>query len=252
MVGFFSSLRAALYGEQQKEAQAQLLRAKRKKRKPVITKRLGILEKVEEVGVERFLSASPAPSSLEEDRSNNDNFWASLSKPQGKNWKPDLLSDELEEIEPGTLTVSRGGSDNRARPAKQRERKEPLVGQLKPPVFSVFAPPDMSPNELGKLPSVMPGTDHQKGFPPGGSSVGGRGPGRVISPCEKRPFLPGVGLGVPGQPGTGALRNDLGFVPVTSATFNQNPRSRSSAEPESTSFIGSIAQMFFGRKGGLF
>jgi len=84
-----------------------------------------------------------------------------------------------------------------------------------------------------------------------GSSVGGRGPGRVISATEKRPVVPDVGYGVPGKPGTGALRNDLGHVPVTSATFNQLPKSRAAEEPESGSFRGSIAQMFFGRKGGL-
>ena len=248
--GFFSSLRAALYGEQQKEVQAQILRQKRKKRKPVM-KRLGILEKVEEVGIERFMSASPAPSSLDEER--NEKFRASLSSEKSKKYKPDLLSDELEEIEPGTLTVSRGATtksgqtpERTIKPKKSSKKDSPVAGQLKPPTFSVFAPTNLSPNEIGKLPLL---NDYQAGFHPG-SSVGGRGPGRVISPCEKRPNMPGIALGVPGQPGTGALRTDLGFVPVTSASANRFYRAQS--ESDQTSFIGSIAQMFFGRKGGLF
>jgi hypothetical protein len=175
--GFFSSLRAALYGEQQKEAQAQILRQKRKKRKPAM-KRLGILEKVEEVGVERFMSASPAPSSVDEER--NEKFWASLSSQKMSKYKPDLISDELEEIEPGTLTVPRGGT--RATPEKKSRvsarKTSPVAGQLKPPTFSAFAPTNFSPNELGSLPLVT-GTDFHAGFPPGitGSVVGGRGPG---------------------------------------------------------------------------
>ena len=247
LFGFFSSLRAALYGEQQKEAQAQILRQKRKKRKPGI-KRLGILEKVEEVGVERFMSASPAPSSVEDDR--NEKFWKSLSSKELSKYKPDLISDELEEIEPGTLTMSRDGGAAKptAKTKKSSKKSAPVAGQLKPPTI---APPNLSPNELGTLPLVT-GTDFRSGFPPGipGSTVGGRGPGRVISPCEKRPNLPGVAFGVPGHPGTGALRTDLGFVPVTSVTANR--MNRGEFESDQTSFIGSIAQMFFGRKGGLF
>ncbi len=263
VAGFFASLRSALYGEQQKEAQAQILK-RRKKRKPAI-KRLGILEKVEEVGVERFMSASPAPSSLDDDQ-RSENFWASLSNEKTKHYKPDLLSDELEEIEPGTLTVSRGAvaapklsekspsrstTTSKTKKTSKKESspiagqlKAPVAGQLKPPVpaFTAFPPPDPVYNESLKYPST--------GGLPGSSVVGGRGPGRVISPCEKRPNLPGVALGVPGQPGTGALRSDLGFVPVTSASVNRYYRAQS--EPEQTSFIGSIAQMFFGRKGGLF
>jgi len=125
------------------------MRSKRKKKK-VLTKRLGILEKVEEAGIERFLSASPAPSSLEGD-ANNEKFWSSLSKMQSSNYKQgmgknkfknslaykeekkyflDLLSDELEAIEPGTLTVSRGKS---AKQLSIRDDRNRLVGQLQPP-----------------------------------------------------------------------------------------------------------------------
>ena len=231
MFGFFSSLRAALYGEQQKEAQAQIMRQKRKKRKPVI-KRLGILEKVEEVGVERFMSASPAPSSIDEESS--EIFWTNLSREKPSKYKPDLISDELEEIEPGTLTMPRGDSGKSSVKNKKSSKKSaPVAGELKQPTLAAFSPPNLTPNDL------------QAGF-----GVGGRGPGRVISPCEKRPHLPGVAFGVPGHPGTGALRTDLGFVPVTPASANRFNRAQS--ESEQTSFIGSIAQMFFGRKGGLF
>ena len=56
----------------------------------------------------------------------------------------------------------------------------------------------------------------------GGLTLGGRGPGRIISPGEKRPHLRAGTLGVPGHPGTGALtgsmvRPDLGYVPYRSA-----------------------------------
>ena len=88
--------------------------------------------------------------------------------------------------------------------------------------------------------------------------VGGRGPGRVVSSPigEKRPQLISPALGVPGTPGTGALlmqqrrgdaggpgmmvRPDLGSVPVTAA----------GGRKDESGFIGSITNMFFGRKGG--
>lgn len=62
------------------------MRAKRKKKKPTM-KRLGILEKVEEVGVERFLSASPAPSSIDEDNKSESSLWAAISKPTSRQYK---------------------------------------------------------------------------------------------------------------------------------------------------------------------
>ena len=138
-------------------------------------------------------------------------------------------------------------SDN----TKKTPKKGPVAGQLKPPSLNAYAGPNLSPSKLSKLPLSM-ASDYRTGFPTEipGATVGGRGPGRVISPSEKRPNLPGMGYGVPGQPGTGALRTDLGFVPTTSASVNRYYRAQS--EPDETSFIGSIAQMFFGRKGGLF
>ena len=62
MAGFFSSLKAALYGEQEREAKAVI---KAKSRPPTklgkgrgYVKKFGILAKVEEVGVENLMSGS--------------------------------------------------------------------------------------------------------------------------------------------------------------------------------------------------
>lgn len=196
VLGFFASLRSALYGEQQKEVKT-LMRKKRHHHKKCGSgsKKLGILERVEEVGVERFMS--PAPVGLSDYSSDTDFF--------------DGDHDELVDIQPGSLTL--GSASKR-------------------------------PNYLkNKQPSSTSSS----------SVVSGRGPGRVVSPGDKRPALPG-GYGVPGQPGTGALekspcvnvRTDLGFVPSTSHHLERH------RGQEQGSFIGNIATMFFGRKGGLF
>merc|ERR1712241_1470198 len=60
---FFASLKSAVYGEQKKEAKT-LIRKKRKKIRQRQYKRLGILEKVEEVGVENLFSNNSGNSSL--------------------------------------------------------------------------------------------------------------------------------------------------------------------------------------------
>ena len=268
--GFFASLKNALYGEQQKEAKT-LIRKRRKKDKKRQFKRLGILEKVEEVGVENLLSNHPSgnDSPFSGKSSNyyisgsqthrNLSYYASDDQDaDDASWK-----DELEDIEPGSLTICAG------------EGKEPLpiadytVGQLSAPSYSVNGRPSLNPNELGHVPST-PGGDRYSNTNRydalgGGRAIGGRGPGRVISPGEKRPTLRGP-LGVPGHPGTGALtgslvRPDLGYVPTTSAK-QMHISSGVGAENvteypfqtgiEEGGFIGSITSMFFGRKGGLF
>jgi hypothetical protein len=63
VLGFFSSLRSALYGEHQKEQIRHNTLKRQKKVKGLKGKKLGILEMVEEVGVENIMgmSASPAP-----------------------------------------------------------------------------------------------------------------------------------------------------------------------------------------------
>ena len=268
--GFFSSLKNALYGEQQKEAKT-LIRKRRKKDKKRQFKRLGILEKVEEVGVENLLSNSISgnDSSFSDASSNyyisgskthrNLSYYASDDNDgEDSSWR-----EELEDIEPGSLTISAG------------ERKESLpfsdhtVGQLAAPSFSVNGRPSLNPNELGHVPSTLAGDSYSSSNNydalGGMRAIGGRGPGRVISPGDKRPTLRGP-LGVPGHPGTGALtgslvRPDLGYVPTTSAKqmhIGSVGASQSCSDypfqtgSEEGGFIGSITSMFFGRKGGLF
>ena len=166
-------------------------------------KKLGILQKVQEVGPERFLSPAPLEEESEVSEVESDDH------PHQQIVKS-LLNDfdELEDITPGLLTISRG-----IRPKPTLD----LFGELKPP----------NPDEV-----LVPQ---------------GRGPGRIVSPGDKRPNLPG-GYGVPGKTGTGALqRSDLGSIPTSSMSS-----SRMFTKPsDDQSFIGTLTTMFFGRKGGL-
>ena len=100
-----------MYGEQQKE----VMTLKKKARKSKARKKLGILEKVQEVGPERFLS--PAPMEGEGESEIED----SEVQPLYQDW------DELVDIKPGTLTVSRGMRATRHDPD--------LFGQLKVRIF---------------------------------------------------------------------------------------------------------------------
>ena len=206
VLGFFASLRAALYGEQQKEVKT--LRRKHKKGKGA-TKKLGILEKVQEVGPERFLS----PGRLtEEECSEADDASESGSGSGKAKVKYFYDCDELIDIQPGSLTLNTKGSKFMVAPD--------LYGELRPP-------------------------------DPNSSEMSGRGPGRIVSPGDKRPTLPG-GFGVPGKTGTGALlRQDLGTIPVTSSGSNKEEMRLHSRPSEDVGFIGTLTTMFFGRKGGL-
>ena len=268
--GFFSSLKSALYGEQQKEAKT-LIRKKRKKDKQKQFKRLGILEKVEEVGVENLLSnnissnnsLSSAPSSYYLSGSKthkNLNFYANDEQDcDDSSW-----CEELEDIAPGSLTV-----DNRGL-GRAPTDSDRTVGQLAAPSFSSSCRPSLNPNELGHIPSTR--VDNNYPYSSGyhtlgdGMTIGGRGPGRIISPGEKRPTVRGGTLGIPGHPGTDALtragvRPDLGYVPSGSAIYNDKQITSTcdnytqyqfKSSDDSGGFIGNIASMFFGRKGGLF
>ena len=194
VLGFFASLRTALYGEQQKEVK-HIRKSKKNQKK------LGILQKVQEVGPERFLS--PAPLEEESEVSELEDSVEPLVKSFHEN---DF--DELEDITPGLLTISRG--------IKPKPTLD-LFGELK-------APTDEMPK--------------------------GRGPGRIVSPGDKRPNLPG-GYGVPGKTGTGALqRSDLGSIPTSSMSLIHEQRMHMKPADEH-SFIGTLTTMFFGRKGGL-
>lgn len=215
--GFFSSLRSALYGEQQKEAQT----IRQRKKKGVISqrmKKLGILEKVEEVGVENLLCPSPNPSCNSMDRCSRSPSFVTREKSEERN----DLEQDLPSV--GGLTIT---SNAKQMELVSKSGDPATVGQL-----------SASSRNLEDLGHVM----------------GGRGPGRTMSGGAKRPQLLGA-FGVPGTPGTGALRlqppsddaglrvrPDLGSVPqLTSPQTNES----------TTGFIGSITSMFFGRKGGL-
>ena len=91
--------------------------------------------------------------------------------------------------------------------------------------------------------------------PPDASDKSGRGPGRILSPGDKRPSLPSA-YGVPGKTGTDALqRRDLGSIPGADFRLVSNAE-RLQIKPDNShqdenSFIGSLTTMFFGRKGRL-
>ncbi len=183
----------------------------------------GILEKVEEVGVENLLGSSPAMSSREP------------SIDRLYHGEDDI--DELEEIRPGSLTIT-----NRQGVGVSREPTSFWPG-------IIGSPSDCS--------MQLEGVDCMYS-----STVGGRGPGRTLGVdpglqqhSRRRPQLMGA-LGVPGTPGTGALkrpsgllsvRPDLGSVPQQAAS----PVDVEQQSQHPSGFIGSIASMFFGRKGGL-
>ena len=221
VLGFFASLRAALYGEQQKEVKT--LRRKHKKTKRDSKKpKLGILEKVQEVGPERFLS--PARGLTEDEGSEVGSDEILDTKVKVKYFQD---FDELIDIQPGSLTLGSGGTRSSG------------GGVWNPDLFGELRPPGENANQSG------------------------RGPGRVVSPGDKRPTLPG-GFGVPGKTGTGALkRSDLGTIPldlpgamssISGSGYNPEAKFRLHSRPDdrtSEGFIGTLTTMFFGRKGGL-
>ena len=131
--------------------------------------------------------------------------------------------------------------------------------------------PSLNPDELGKVPYSTSEHDYTYNATQqalgGGVTIGGRGPGRVISPGGKRPVLSGKSLGIPGHPGTADLarslvRPDLGYVPNSSDAkqqsdfgFERGLKNCQQQYPfgdgsEEGGFIGSVQSMFFGRKGG--
>ena len=253
VAGFFSSLRAALYGEQQKEhirthSLKRQRKAKTKKGKPM---KFGILEKVEEVGVENLMgTASPAPTlglsreSLAASAVPGSSRASSLSRSDSS----DVLLDDY---------FDSGGGGGLTFHGDHESGRRSFVGQLNAPSFSTYGRPSLNPSDFGSVPMTAETGETKFGIPTGGGSVvGGRGPGRVISgPGEKRPQL-SAGFGVPGHPGTGALarqldgsrsvvRSDLGSVPATTAGTVAVPT-------DERGVIGNIASVFFGgRKGGL-
>ncbi len=317
MLGFFAALRTALYGEQQREAQTVMRRGSggppphhKGGKRGSMKKSFGILEKVEEVGVENLLSASPLP---EEDGSGRWSFGqgrspsaSSRESSVARSEEEEEDEDELEPVQPGSLTINTAVSTPAALAERHRRPKHQqvsslmppqqqhfqeqqiaeqyhqqqrglpaTVGQLQAPSFSLYGRPSLDPRALGSLPpSVGPGVTsaavRQDFSPVGGVVMGGRGPGRVVvlgsSPGERRPAQLSGALGVPATPGTGALlrqqraagggggvRTDLGSVPMVTADAPAAASSPGGNQDDRhhPGFIGSIANIFFGRKGGL-
>merc|ERR1719481_312194 len=159
--------------------------------------------------------------------------------------------DELEEIRPGLLTLTQSTGE----PRDPEEYTKQWIGQLSVPSFSATGRPSLQKKEFGKIPQA----DHSLVPPSALCSFGGRGPGRIVSPGELRPNQ-APGLGVPGHPGTGAVgqalgakRKDLGTIPGghdTDGLFMDSLDPASAGLTKSESFIGSITNMFFSRKGG--
>ncbi|XP_059096744.1 trafficking kinesin-binding protein milt-like [Tigriopus californicus] len=240
VLGFFASLRSALYGEQKKEVHT--LRHQRKRKQ---LKKLGILERVAEVGVENLLSSSPVPSHLsggsrDSSMSREDSLSRTISDFDLRFMTTDIQSSELVDVEPGSLTLSR--PKKKPLPPNHRESTPDPFMLTSRGAMSI--PGLQSPCNIS---SIYGSTTH--------NVVGGRGPGRVIaSPGDRRGAV-FPGLGVPGQPGTGALlksasgkpaeRMDLGSVPTSSCSGGIYQ------DTSDGGFIGSITSMFFGRKGGL-
>jgi hypothetical protein len=140
--------------------------------------------------------------------------------------------DALKDIPPGMLTLTTEA------PRDPLEYTEEWIGQLTVPSFSSLGRTSLDTVELGRVPA------HEAAPGGPGPRLAGRGPGRILSPGDARP-----GLGVPGRPGTGALggrRLDLGTVPGGQQEELAVPRGM----VQSKSFIGSMSNMFFGRKGG--
>ena len=244
--GFFNSLKTAIYGQQRKEHR----QSKREKRMQDKRHKLRIMEAVEEVGVENILSekegtplSMPSLSAL-----------SSGNKPSKKKGPPVPMGlsdfdarylgalddfDELKDITPGTLTLTSEA------PRDPMDYTEEWIGQLTVPSFSSLGRPSLNSVELGKVPAHEE-VPHGPAF--ASPRLGGRGPGRIVSPGEARPLL-----GVPGRPGTGALgskRGDLGTIPGTSDETQLDRPTENRGMVQSTSFVGSITNMFFGRKGG--
>jgi len=237
-------LKTAILGEQRKEHKANKIKSRLSKRRGSF----GIMETVEEIGVENLMgdkAMSPALPNL-------------ISKPSHL---PDFDAlylgsaddfDELEDIEPGYLTLTKGMEPER----DPYEYTKQWIGELTIPNYT--SRPSLHQAELGKIPPETFSYADDSADPE--LSRRGRGPGRFGNLNDMKL----TGMGVPGRPGTGALgvmvggqRNDLGTIPGrdSSSFESYDPTScelsvTSAGISQSTSFVGSIANFFFGRKGG--
>ena len=264
---FFSSLKAAIYGQQRREHRTTKFRRKLEEKRST----LGIMEAVaehEDKEKEGTPMSLPPLSTVGEDTKKRSSSRAKSSA------GPEVLSDfdarylgvlddfdELEEIKPGVLTLTQHGDSLGLAAEADRDPAEytrQWIGQLSVPSLSATGRPSLHKKEFGKIPAAA-------SEPPLAASAdllcsfGGRGPGRIVSPGERRP----AHLGVPGRPGTGAVgialgaqRSDLGTVPgsgpahAEAELWDETGAGAGRGLPQSSSFIGSFTNMFFSRKGG--
>ena len=228
---FISSLKAAIYGQQRKETRSKQLKQDKKY----------MLDRIDE-DKEGTPQSLPPLSVVENKRFDKS---GSLSDFDVRYLGVLDDFDELEDIKPGLLTISQTQeADVPLETQDPHEYTKNWIGQLSVPCMSAVGRPSLAKKELGKIPASTENFSNTVGTIGG---FGGRGPGRVVSPGEIRPYSSGLGLGVPGHPGTGAVMNaletprpDLGTVPC-SMDPNRN---------SSDSFIGSITNILFSRKGG--
>jgi len=261
---FFSSLKAAIYGQQRREHKnyRQKIRSHEKR------KMLGIMEAVEEVGLDNILSdkegtpmSIPDLSLIEKGTSQNNKRASSFELSDFDVRYLGVLDDfdELEDIKPGLLTLNQSTEPSR----DPVEYTKEWIGQLSVPSLSFAGRPSLHRQELGRPPPLSDVHRHsQQKMDLGvqGHNMGGRGPGKIASPGEVKPPNQMSGMGVPRHPGTGAVmsslgsqRNDLGTIPglqVTDEGGGVSEEARSTGIPQSASFVGSITNIFFGRKGG--
>ena len=134
--------------------------------------------------------------------------------------------------------------------------QSPMSGQLSAPNYLMYGHPSLNREDFGQVPSHRFASLESgvSGYYSGAPAVveGCDSGCTILSPGERRPTQLQGALGVPGQPGTGALliRPDLGSIPDKPEVGIGRQRS-SVGERKQIGFIGSIASMFFGRKGGL-
>jgi len=222
---FFSSLKAAIYGEQRREHRS----SKFKRRMDDRRQNLCIMEAVEKVGIEHiFKDKEGSPMS-------------GLSDFDARYLGVLDDFDELEDITPGCLTLYKSTD----LPRDSTKYTKQWIGEFNVPSISATGRPSLKNKDLGKIPfsdqNLKPSIEQ--------INMGGRGPG------EARPNQI-AGLGVPCQPGTGALsqakgfkRDDLGTIPGIKNNENQEEYFHREFS-QSSGFIGSFRSILFGRKGG--
>lgn len=210
-------------------------------------KSLGIMETVEEIGVENLL---------------REKVGSGTKQPVLPDFDARYLCalddfDELEDIKPGLLTLTQSIEPER----DPHEYTKQWIGQLSLPSYPSH--PSLQQRNFGGIPTRESQLQNEA---KSHNDLGGRGPGRMESQGDDKPENKVSGMGVPGRPGTGAVgqalgsrRIDLGTIPGKESLsafedenqlFSREGDRTRPGMPHSKSFIGSFTSMFFGRKGG--